>query len=99
MPFTAAEIARHLQGEVIGDGSVVLANFAPADRAQAGDLTFAENADYFARAEQSAASAVSVDGPCSSAKKILIRVSNSRLAFARALTLFFPEPVFPAGVH
>src|ERR1041385_3751041 len=99
MPFTAAEIARHLQGEVIGDGSVVLANFAPADRAQPGDLTFAENADYFARAEQSAASAIIVDGAFTSAKKILIRVPNARLAFARVLSLFFPEPTFPAGVH
>src|ERR1041385_3808293 len=99
MPFTVAEIARHLQGEVLGDGAVVLANFAPADRAQPGDLTFAENADYFTRAEQSAASAIIVDGSFTSAKKILIRVSNARLAFARALSLFFPEPVFSAGVH
>jgi UDP-3-O-[3-hydroxymyristoyl] glucosamine N-acyltransferase len=98
MPFTAAEIAKHLQGEVLGDASSVLNTFAPADRAQAGDLTFAENADYFARAEQSAASAIIVDGPFTS-KKILIRVANARIAFAKALALFFPEPVFPAGVH
>src|ERR1043166_7296646 len=99
MPFTAAEIARQLQGEVAGDGSVVLNTFAPADRAQPGDLTFAENADYFARAEQSAASAIIVDGAFSSDKKILIRVPNARVAFAKALALFFPDPAFPAGIH
>jgi UDP-3-O-[3-hydroxymyristoyl] glucosamine N-acyltransferase len=98
MPFTAAEIAKRLQGEVLGDGAVVLNTFAPADRAQAGDLTFAENADYFARAEQSAASAVIVDGSFTS-KKILIRVPNARIGFAKALELFFPEPVFAPGVH
>ncbi|HXS67398.1 MAG TPA: UDP-3-O-(3-hydroxymyristoyl)glucosamine N-acyltransferase [Candidatus Polarisedimenticolia bacterium] len=98
MPFTAAEIAKHLQGEVLGDASVVLNTFAPADRAQPGDLTFAENAEYFARAEQSAASAVIVDGNFAS-KKILIRVPNARIGFAKALALFFPEPAFPAGVH
>jgi len=98
MPFTAAEIAKHLQGEVLGDGSVVLNTFAPADRAQPGDLTFAENAEYFARAEQSAASAVIVDGQFTS-RKILIRVPNARIGFAKALTLFFPEPALPAGVH
>jgi len=98
MPFTAAEIAKHLQGEVLGDASVVLNTFAPADRAQAGDLTFAENPDYFARAEQSAASAIIVDAPFTS-KKILIRVPNARIGFAKALALFFPEPVFPAGIH
>src|SRR5215469_6274618 len=99
MPFTAAEIAKHLQGELLGDASVVLNGFAPADRAQPGDLTFAENPEYFSRAEQSAASAIIVDGQFTSAKKILIRVPNARIAFAKALALFFPEPVLPAGAH
>jgi UDP-3-O-[3-hydroxymyristoyl] glucosamine N-acyltransferase len=98
MPFTAAEIAKHLQGEVKGDPGAQLNTFAPADRAQAGDLTFAENPDYFARAEQSAASAIIVDGDFTS-KKILIKVPNARIGFAKALALFFPEPVHPAGVH
>jgi UDP-3-O-[3-hydroxymyristoyl] glucosamine N-acyltransferase len=98
MPFTAAEIAKHLQGEVLGNAAVVLNTFAPADRAQAGDLTFAENPDYFARADQSAASAIIVDGEFT-CKKILIRVPNARVGFAKALELFFPEPVFPAGMH
>src|SRR6185369_85116 len=99
MPYTAAEIAKHLQGEVRGDASVVLNNFAPADRAQAGDLTFAENEDYFARAEQSAASAIIVDNKTVASAKVLIRVPNARVAFAKALVLFFPEPVLPAGIH
>src|ERR1700744_1532206 len=98
MPFTAAEIAKYLQGEVLGDDAVVLNTFAPADRAQSGDLTFAENAEYFARAEQSAASAIIVDGQFTS-RKILIRVPNARIGFAKALALFFPEPTFPTGVH
>jgi UDP-3-O-[3-hydroxymyristoyl] glucosamine N-acyltransferase len=98
MPITAAEIARQLQGDVMGDSSVLLNNFAPADRAQPGDLTFAENADYFARAEQSMASAIIVDGPFTS-HKVLIRVPNARIAFAKVLAVFYPEPVLPAGVH
>jgi UDP-3-O-[3-hydroxymyristoyl] glucosamine N-acyltransferase len=99
MPFTAAEIARHLGGEVLGDPNLRLAGFAPADRAQPGDLTFAENENYFARAEQSAASAVLIDGLFTSERKTLIRVASSRIAFARILPLFFPEPVFAPGVH
>jgi len=99
MPFTAAEIARHLQGEVVGDSATVLNSFAPADRAQAGDLTFAENEAYFAQAEQSAASAIIVGDKRTSVRKVVIRVANARVAFAKALALFFPEPVLPAGVH
>lgn len=99
MPFTAAEIARQLQGEVLGDGAVVLKGFAPADRAQAGDLTFAENENYFARAEQGAASAIIAPGAFTSAKKTVIRVADARIAFARVLPLFFPEPAFAPGIH
>lgn len=99
MPFTAAEIAKHLGGEVIGDAALTLKGFAPADRAQAGDLTFAENENYFARAEQSAASAVIIDGAFASGRKTLIRVPDARIAFAKVLPLFFPEPVFPPGIH
>src|SRR5215831_5934721 len=99
MPFTAAEIAKLLGGEVIGDSSISLKGFAPADRAQPGDLTFAENENYFARAEQSAASAIIIDGSFTSARKILIRVSDARIAFAKVLPLFFPDPVFTPGVH
>jgi UDP-3-O-[3-hydroxymyristoyl] glucosamine N-acyltransferase len=99
MPFTAAEIARHLGGEVLGAPDLTLRGLAPADRAQPGDLTFAENENYFRRAEQSAASAIIIDGPFTSTAKVLIRVPNARIAFAKVLPLFFPEPVLPPGVH
>src|ERR1700761_6680930 len=99
MPFTAAEIAAQLQGEVRGDGSVLLNSFASADRARAGDLTFAENETYFHKAEGSAASAILVDGDFVSDRKTLIKVPSARIAFARVLGIFFPDPAFPAGVH
>jgi UDP-3-O-[3-hydroxymyristoyl] glucosamine N-acyltransferase len=96
---TVSEIAKHLQGEVVGDGSAILNSFAPAARAQPGDLTFAENEEFFARAENSAATAIIADQRFDSAKKILILVPNARIAFAKALALFFPEPAKPAGIH
>ncbi|HEY5296369.1 MAG TPA: UDP-3-O-(3-hydroxymyristoyl)glucosamine N-acyltransferase [Verrucomicrobiae bacterium] len=99
MSFTAAQIAKHLQGKVIGDASAPLKSFAPADNAKSGDLTFAENEIYFARAEQSNASAIIADTRFTSSKKILIQVPNARVAFAKALALFFPEKNFAAGIH
>lgn len=99
MPYTAFELAQHLQGEVIGDGSIPLKGFAAAHTAQPGDLTFAENEEYFATAEQSAASAILVAGPVASARKVLIRVANARVGFAKVLALFFPPLEFTPGVH
>jgi len=97
--FTAADIAKELNGQVEGDGSIPLTGFAPATTAKAGDLTFAENETFFAKAEQSAASAILIDGPFKSARKAVIRVANARIAFARVLPLFFPEQKFAPGVH
>jgi UDP-3-O-[3-hydroxymyristoyl] glucosamine N-acyltransferase len=99
MTFTAADLAKHLNGEVLGEGEVPITGFAPADTAKKGDLTFAENEAYFARAEMSAASAILVSSPFASSSKSLIRVANARVAFAKVLPLFFPELTFAAGVH
>ncbi len=99
MPYTAAEIARYLGGQVIGNDTIPLAGFAPAHTARPGDLTFAENQTFFALAEQSAASAILVAGDWPAAAKVLIRVPNARIAFAKVLPLFFPPPAFTPGIH
>jgi UDP-3-O-[3-hydroxymyristoyl] glucosamine N-acyltransferase len=99
MSFTAAQLADKLQGELVGDGSVELTGLAPAEHARAGELTFAENAAYFAAAEQSQAAAILVAGPFVSASKVLIRVPNPRVALARVLPLFFPPEEHPQGIH
>ena len=99
MPYTAAQIADQLHGEVIGDGSLQITGFAQADHARAGDLTFAEKESYFAAAEQSQASAILVSEPFTSTNKVLIRVKNARVAVARLLPLFFPPDPEPAGIH
>jgi len=99
MAFTAAQIAAHLQGEVVGNGEVQLTGFAPAKAARPGDLTFAENAQYMEAARQSAASAILVDADYPAGDKTLIKVKNARVAFARVLPLFFPERRPAPGVH
>ena len=99
MPFTAAQIAGKLKGEVIGDGSIELTGLAPADHARAGELTFAENAIYFAAAERSQAAAILVSEPFAPSCKVLIRVPNARIALARVLPIFFPPEEHPRGIH
>ena len=99
MNFTASQIAAQIQGQVLGDGAVELTGFATAELARPGDLTFAEKESYFAAAEQSPAAAILVSGEFTSAKKVLIRVPNARVAVARLLPLFFPPEPFLPGVH
>ena len=99
MPISAADLAHHLQGNVVGDPATQLIGFAPAESAQAGDVTFAENETFFAAAANSSASAIIVAGEFQATGKVVIRVKNARVAFAKALALFFPEPNFPPDVH
>ncbi len=97
--MTTSQIAESLGGRVEGDSNLELAGFAPAHTARAGDLTFAENETYLAAAEGSAAAAILVGPDLPASQKTLIRVPHPRIAFARVLPLFFPEPAHPAGVH
>ena len=99
MPFTASFIAEQVQGEVFGDGSVELTHIAPANDAKQGALTFAEHETYFASAEESQATAILVAGGFTSSKKVLIRVTNVRIAMARLLPVFFPAEKLASGIH
>ena len=98
--LTVHEVAGRLSGTVVGDDGLLLTGFAPADSARPGDLTFAENDAYFARADVSQAAAVLVaEDFKSTTGKTLVRVANARVAFAQVLPLFFPEPIYPGGHH
>jgi UDP-3-O-[3-hydroxymyristoyl] glucosamine N-acyltransferase len=99
MPFTAAQIAEHIQGEVVGDASTPLNGLAPAAVARPGDLTFAETPEYLTSAEASQASAVLVTKEITSANKVLIRVASPRIAMAKLLPIFFPPDAYPQGIH
>jgi UDP-3-O-[3-hydroxymyristoyl] glucosamine N-acyltransferase len=97
--FTATQVAEKVRGEVIGDGSVTITGIAAADQARSGDLTFADKEAYFVAAEKSAAAAILVAGPFTSATKVIIRVTSPRVAVARLLPLFFPSDDVVPGVH
>ncbi|MEN9574853.1 MAG: UDP-3-O-(3-hydroxymyristoyl)glucosamine N-acyltransferase [Verrucomicrobiota bacterium] len=99
MPYTVADIAHHVRGEILGDSTAPITGFAPADSAKRGDLTFAETDAYFAAAEASAASAILIAGDRTSATKTLIRVKNARVAFAKVLPLFFAEATLEGQRH
>jgi UDP-3-O-[3-hydroxymyristoyl] glucosamine N-acyltransferase len=100
MPFNAFQIAELVGGQVEGDPSVAITGIAPAETARQGELTFADNAAYFAAAEASQACAILVADPAlRSADKVVIRVRHARVALARLLPVFFPPETPPSGIH
>jgi UDP-3-O-[3-hydroxymyristoyl] glucosamine N-acyltransferase len=97
---SVAEIARLLDGEVTGDGETVITGIAGIAEAQEGQLTFIDSSRYESHLETTAASAVIVDRRTKAPGKTIIQVSNPRLAFARAMRLFYPSvATIPQGRH
>ena len=58
MQKTLGEIAQLIDGEVIGDDSLIITGFSGIKEAQKGDLTFLANSKYFALAQDTKASAI-----------------------------------------
>ncbi|NJM28164.1 MAG: UDP-3-O-(3-hydroxymyristoyl)glucosamine N-acyltransferase [Pseudanabaena sp. RU_4_16] len=71
---------------------------ASIDRAQAGELTFLSSTKYLSLLQSTQASAAIVDlqTPC---HLPCLRTSNPRLAFAKAISLFYQPPQIPVGIH
>ncbi len=99
MHIKVHDLAARLGGQVEGDGNLQLTGLAPIPRAQASDVTFAENPKHCAVAEGCGAAAVIVPLNAPASRKTLIRVKNPRAAFARALAVFHPPRQYPAQIH
>ena len=96
--MTVDQVAKCVEGRVVGDGSTLLSGVAAASSAKAGDLTFAENEAFLLAAEATEAAAILVSQESASAKKPLIVVTSPRVAMARILALFAPSETFPHGI-
>ena len=97
--FTAGQIAESLKGEIIGNPDTPITGLKPANTASAGDLTFAENENYFAAACKTEAAALLVPDKFGKTDKTLIKVRNVRVALAQLLDTFHPERSHASGIH
>ena len=96
---TLDELANHVGGRVIGDGSVVIHKVAPIDEAVSGEITFLTNPRYQKYLSQCRASAVIVGrGVVGRAGQNTVlsylEAADPYIAFAMILQLFRPAPQF-----
>jgi UDP-3-O-[3-hydroxymyristoyl] glucosamine N-acyltransferase len=96
---TLSELANHVGGRVIGDGSVVIYKVAPIDEALPGEITFLANPRYQKYLSQCRASAVIVGrdvvgSGAQTAEVSYLEASDPYLAFAKILQLFRPAPQY-----
>lgn len=89
-PFTVAELARRLGGEVEGDGARVLVDVRGLDEAGPEHLSFLSNRRYVRRLAASGAGAVLIDQRTPAGGRTVIRLPDPYAAFAAALAIFHP---------
>lgn len=98
MAVTLAELARHVGGQLRGDGAYEVTAVAAIDVAGPHDLTFLADRRYLARLASTSAGAVllnTADAEAYEGRAIV--VDNPQLAFARAAAVLHPPaPVLPA---
>lgn len=93
------ELARMVEGDVIGDGAVEIASIGGIEDVKPGGITMVATAKVAAAAEASCAAAVIIPPGLPLLRKPMLKVDNPRLAFARILEVFAPKPKFTPGIH
>lgn len=93
------DLARQVGASLRGDGEVEITGVAGIEEAAAGQITFVSNPRYAAAAKTTQASAVLVAPEFPEIAVPTLRLANPYLAFAQAIALLHPSPVYPPGIH
>jgi len=97
---SVTELARHLGGDVEGEGERPIEGVAGLAEAGPTDLSFVANRRYLRHLATTQAGAVLIDRKTKVEREdlVLIRCDDPYAAFAHALAFFHPGPPFVAGV-
>jgi len=97
---TIAEIAKMVDGELVGDGKLLITGLSGIKEAKPGDLTFLANLKYSPLFKKTQASAVIVPKDMPADGKTVIRAENPSLAFANVASLVVEESLYiRKGIH
>lgn len=100
MTLTLAELAAHVEGQVVGDDQVNISGVGSLARAKTGEISHYSNQRFKAQLEATKASAIVLDAnsiaicPASS-----VVVANPQFAFAQIAALFDRRIRTPVGIH
>jgi UDP-3-O-[3-hydroxymyristoyl] glucosamine N-acyltransferase len=94
-----AELAQSLGAECRGNPDAEIIDVAGIEEAGPGQVTFVANPKYASLAKKTKAGAILVGPDFPEIEAPTLRTRNPYLAFARAIEIFHPAPVFPPGIH
>ena len=90
MELSLATIAKIVNGEIKGDRNKNIFGAAPFDDAASDEITFAGNAEFLKKIDETDAGAIIVPRDFQASTKNILQVDNPQLAFAMVLNLFYP---------
>jgi UDP-3-O-[3-hydroxymyristoyl] glucosamine N-acyltransferase len=96
---TAGELAEYLGAKIEGDSRAQISGVAAPERAQAGDLIYADSPRHQERAADSAARCVLARSGTRLAGKTILEVAAPKFAFAKAAQWLLPEAAPAAAIH
>jgi len=100
MRKTLSEIAKLVDGEVVGNSDIVITGVSGIREAKEGDITFAANSKYNHLIKETNASAIITSKDIIDAPKPIVRTENPSLAFAKVVSLVTPIKIkHPKGIH
>lgn len=99
MSASLSEIAKLVQGVVIGDDSIKISSLSSIDNVTPGTLIFADSPANLKLAEASEAAAILVNQQTTVSDKPLIQVAHPFKAFITLINHFNPAPKVTPGVH
>jgi UDP-3-O-[3-hydroxymyristoyl] glucosamine N-acyltransferase len=94
-----AELAKHVGGNVIGNGEVLIRQVASLESAGEGDIAYVEDQKFFAAGGASKASCVIVPGGAEIEAACRIEVAKPKLAFALIAALLHPQKHREPFIH
>ncbi len=100
MAYTLKQLADHLGTDCGADAEVEIVAVAPVENASSGSITFVNDEKYLHFLDESKASAVIVSRDMKLDVSIpVLRVENPRAAYARLVSLIYPEYKPQPGLH
>jgi UDP-3-O-[3-hydroxymyristoyl] glucosamine N-acyltransferase len=98
--YSLEELARIVDGEIIGDRDIVIHGVAGIKEAEEGQITFLANTRYEAYLSETKASVV-IANRDGNLPRTILKVSNPYLAFLKVVKMFAESPMerYPRGIH
>jgi len=91
MQKTLKEIAKLIDGKVIGNGDILITGASGIKEASEGDITFLANPKYMPLMDKTRAAAIITSSDAQRTNKPIILTENPSLAFAKIISMIIPD--------